>query len=350
MIVFHVTVFLQVYLAIAVTHEELSKFSPFPPIPEKLLNEPLGHQKPLGWQRPPEGPIIEYTKPLSADEYWQKHVKNHIPLVYRGYLKDSPAVKLWNDGYLIEHYGDLDVLVEHKREDRTSNSGRMRLRDFIKNYRDKDLYVVSMFPVEMMHEVKAIPSILCGTFKNYTHESNLWISNGGTRSVVHYDADHNLHCMLDGRKDFIMINNNITTQTNLYFKRKPQGVGSGFSFLDPDSIDMNKFPKIKDVPWTYATLYPGDCIYIPSIYIHQVRGYGRTIAVTTLFTADIDGDFHGDDCTPELLDEYHTMDEIKFQWTYKKGDKTIDMGYMNLMEVKERMRSALYDREFTKNK
>ena len=61
---------------------------------------------------------------------------------------------------------------------------------------------------------------MCGTFRNFTHESNLWISNGGTRSVVHYDADHNLHCLLSGRKDFIMISNNITTQTNLYFKRK----------------------------------------------------------------------------------------------------------------------------------
>ena len=41
-------------------------------------------------------------------------------------------------------------------------------------------------------------------------------------------------------------------------------VGSGFSFLDPDSIDMKKFPRIAKVPWTYASLYPGDCIFIPS--------------------------------------------------------------------------------------
>lgn len=61
---------------------------------------------------------------------------------------------------------------------------------------------------------------MCGTFRNYTHESNLWISAGGTRSVVHYDADHNFHCIIDGRKDFIMIPNNLATKTNLYFKQK----------------------------------------------------------------------------------------------------------------------------------
>ena len=31
------------------------------------------------------------------------------------------------------------------------------------------------------------------------------MSSGGTRSVIHYDADHNLHCLVAGRKDFIMI-------------------------------------------------------------------------------------------------------------------------------------------------
>ena len=61
---------------------------------------------------------------------------------------------------------------------------------------------------------------MCGTFKNHTHESNMWISAGGTRSVIHYDADHNFHCIIDGRKDFILVPNNLATKTNLYFKQK----------------------------------------------------------------------------------------------------------------------------------
>lgn len=330
-------------------YEHLLKMAKFPPDVPDVPGEPRGHKKPLGWQRPPEGPVKEYTKPLNANEFWKLHVRDHIPLVYRGYIKDSPAIKLWNDEYLTKTYGDLDVLVEHKREDRTSSSGRMRLADFIKNYKEQDLYVVTMFPSDMMHEVRAIPSVLCGTFRNYTHESNLWISAGGTRSVVHYDADHNVHCVIDGRKDFIMINNNFTTKTNLYFKYKDPGVGSGFSFLDPDSIDMHKFKKIYNVPWTYASLYPGDCIFIPSVYIHQVRGYGRTLAVTTLFTADVKNEFNGDDCTDEIMTKYHSMADIKFQWTYKKGDQTIDMGYMNVYLVKKSLREGLKDDAFTKN-
>ena len=31
------------------------------------------------------------------------------------------------------------------------------------------------------------------------------MSSGGTRSVIHFDADHNIHCLVAGRKDFMMI-------------------------------------------------------------------------------------------------------------------------------------------------
>ena len=31
------------------------------------------------------------------------------------------------------------------------------------------------------------------------------MSSGGTSSLIHSHADHNLHCVLSGRKDFIVI-------------------------------------------------------------------------------------------------------------------------------------------------
>ena len=40
--------------------------------------------------------------------------------------------------------------------------------------------------------------------------------------------------------------------------------GSGYSFLDPDSIDLLAYPDMANVQWTYTTLYPADCIYIPA--------------------------------------------------------------------------------------
>lgn len=147
--------FALVTLTSAFHYEDLAARAVFPPpIETNSDNHPAGHNKPLGFQRSPEGPIKEYTKPLNPQKFWESHVKPHIPLVYRGAIKDSPSISLWNDEYLAKHYGDLDVLVEHKKEDRSSSSGRMILNDFLKHYKTDDLYVVTMFPTEMMHQVK----------------------------------------------------------------------------------------------------------------------------------------------------------------------------------------------------
>ena len=39
----------------------------------------------------------------------------------------------------------------------------------------------------------------------FMEETELWMSSGGTSSLLHSHADHNMHCVLAGRKDFILI-------------------------------------------------------------------------------------------------------------------------------------------------
>jgi len=138
---------------------DLASRAVFPPIlPDKHEGDlPIGHKEAFGHQNLPKGPIKEYDYFMDPNTLWKTHVEPRTPLVYRNALKGSPALKNWiDDQYLAEKYGDLDVLVEHKREDRSSTSGRMRLTEFLKNYKTDDLYVVTMFPSEMMHEVKVI--------------------------------------------------------------------------------------------------------------------------------------------------------------------------------------------------
>jgi len=47
--------------------------------------------------------------------------------------------------------------------------------------------------------------------------------------------------------------------------------GSGFSEIDPNKINLLEYPNVAKVPWTYATLMPGDCIYIPAGIIIQTN-------------------------------------------------------------------------------
>ncbi|EDO30444.1 predicted protein, partial [Nematostella vectensis] len=286
-----------------------------------------GHLRPFGYQKPPNGPVIEYDYVLRPQEFWEKHVHENLPLVFRHGVAESPAIANWKDEYLKEKYGDLDVLIEGKRENRThGKTQRMLLGDFIDRYRKDDLYVVTVMPDPMLAEVQVPPAIMCGTFAKFLHETNLWIGSGGTRSVIHYDADHNIHCMMAGRKDFIMIHQKFKQQLKL--GKFPQ-FGSGFSMVNPDEINLDLYPNISDVEWTYATINDGDCIFLPSGYIHQVRSYGRSISATMLFTASVDNTFEADGCENETF-EYKPLSEMRVHWTYKKGDKVVPMGYQNV--------------------
>ena len=115
---------------------------------------PLGHMKPFGHQRAPEGPVTEYKEVLHPEEFWKKHVLRSEPLVFRQAIKDSPAISKWTDSYLREKYGDLDVLIELKKEDRAHAAKRMNISTFLDCYSTEDVYVVTVLPNPMRDEVQ----------------------------------------------------------------------------------------------------------------------------------------------------------------------------------------------------
>lgn len=128
----------------------------FPPpisIPEDK-NLPTGHLQPLGYQRSPDGPVKEYFEVLRADLFWEEHVSKGIPLVFRQGIGESPALSTWSDDYLRENYGDLDVLIELKEENRTHSARRMTIVEFLSRYKEEDMYIVTVLPDPMRRDIQ----------------------------------------------------------------------------------------------------------------------------------------------------------------------------------------------------
>ena len=83
--------------------------------------------------------------------------------------------------------------------------GRDTIRSFLQTYEKKDPYTVSQLPDPLSREVRVLPFLMCGTFSKRILEANLWLSSGGTRSMLHKDADNAINCLLNGTKDWILI-------------------------------------------------------------------------------------------------------------------------------------------------
>ena len=56
--------------------------------------------------------------------------------------------------FFLPRYGDLDVLVEVKKEDRTKKRLRMKIKKFLSRYEMENWYVVTVLPDEMRHELQ----------------------------------------------------------------------------------------------------------------------------------------------------------------------------------------------------
>ena len=60
----------------------------------------------------------------------------------------------------------------------------------------------------------------------------IWFSSGGTRSVLHTDSGENLHCVVSGRKEWVLIEPKYSEEIGPEHKEK--------GFYD---IDVDKYGK-----------------------------------------------------------------------------------------------------------
>ncbi|XP_072049796.1 bifunctional peptidase and (3S)-lysyl hydroxylase Jmjd7-like [Amphiura filiformis] len=296
-----------------------------------------GHLRPFGWQRKPDGRVKQYNDALDPAMFWEDFVKKNKPVVYSQITNNSPAFTDWTDDYLKQSYGHVDVVVEMKKEDR-SHLGfkKVPMSTFIDKYHEEDWYLVNLLPDEMRQDVQVPKSLLCGTFRKYIQEGNLWMSSGGTISQIHYHGFHEIHCLQSGRKDFIMVNPIFAKYLEVV--EENPWTGTGHSTIDVDMINMYQYPDVEKAQWTWTTLNPGDCIYVPAGYLHQVRAYGRSISTTILF--NLEPEFNDTDCGNATLD-YTTLKDVKLMWTYKHGDRVIDLAHRNPEHLRENFLSIL---------
>ena len=135
--------------------------------------------------------------------------------------------------------------------------------NFIDNYHKdgNNLYVVSELPTPMWPDVTVIPPLTCGLLKDRLVEVDLWMSGGGTQSILHKDAYNAINCLYNGTKEWKMIE--YKYEDKIYKAWEPPQMVGGFSRINVRSVDLLKYPKVTEVPWSFVTVNAGDCLFLP---------------------------------------------------------------------------------------
>ena len=103
----------------------------------------------------------------------------------------------------------------------------------------------------------------------------IWLGNKA-RVPAHYDESHNIACVISGRRRFTLFPPE--QLKNLYIgpiDHTP--TGPAISLVDMNNPDFEKHPKFKQALQHahVAELEPGDGIYIPPLWWHQVEALGE---------------------------------------------------------------------------
>eukprot|EP00927_Polykrikos_kofoidii_P020017 TRINITY_DN19421_c0_g1_i1.p1 TRINITY_DN19421_c0_g1~~TRINITY_DN19421_c0_g1_i1.p1 ORF type:complete len:372 (-),score=69.80 TRINITY_DN19421_c0_g1_i1:378-1451(-) len=250
---------------------------------------PRGHLQPFGsWA---DGtPIEERSEVPSPKEFFEisdSDGGHGRPVVFRGAASRMPAMQWDTDKYILDNFGDerIDGVEYNIKETRTGGKveNMNKMQDFLNAYNTSDIYMVSRVPKGMGAQAEILPCMRCGGFTQFLDTNNIWFSRGGSKSVVHYDDQDNINCMFVGHKRFVFMHPsykkkfeaNPNSKKNKFgwvdtdLDQRIPGYGA-FMRVDVDRMDLVKYPGWSDVDFSYVDMNPGDCVYIPYQWYHQV--------------------------------------------------------------------------------
>lgn len=102
----------------------------------------------------------------------------------------------------------------------------------------------------------------------------IWIGNA-SRVSAHFDASSNVAAVVAGRRRFVLFPPE--QARNLYVGPLDTTMaGQPTSMVDLEAPDLDRFPRYREAAATMqvAELEPGDALFVPSLWWHEVRAYG----------------------------------------------------------------------------
>ena len=249
---------------------------------------------------------------LTGDDLFQRLKSQNAPLILTGALKDWKAISKWNLDYLTSMLGTTKVNVEvsctnhfptlyghdsdaagklagesHGLKRRTPLTIQRPSREVpFTEFADKvlrpnngpekfylkDKLLIEKFP-DLASDIS--PGPLLSAMEQFP--SRLWLSSSGAMTPLHYDVVHSLFAQVRGRKHFTFFAPG--DASSLY----PFPMFSRHSYLSRVDIlqpDLREFPKFEQAKPSSVTLEPGEVLYLPALWWHQVQSLETSISIS----------------------------------------------------------------------
>lgn len=226
-------------------------------------------------------PVLEGI--VSKGEFEKKYKKTFQPVVFKGAARDWDSSS-WSLEFFKENFSEVPVEIQVRETLSDNKYGAVEseyeqktLAEYIQDIDSRGIEAgyLSQFNILDIHpelqEGLKYPKFYAS---EYLKLINIWIGPKGTKSKLHYDSDHNLFVQIFGKKKITLIAPAYSEQcyaVNITWY-------DGYSPIDVENPDYVKYPEFERVPLLQYELEPGDMLYIPKGWWHDIRSTENSIS------------------------------------------------------------------------
>ncbi|MEW6736320.1 MAG: cupin-like domain-containing protein [Acidobacteriota bacterium] len=231
---------------------------------------------------------IERIELPTVEEFQNRFALVDKPVIITKAMQNWKALKLWTIEYLNNSLATIPVQVGVSSDgifrgdpkDGFKNIKKMLFNEYIElisspNQTDNKYYLQqsALKDLPPLENDIDFPSYFD---KNRLLVANLWLGSGGNTSPLHFDCGHNLLAQVAGRKHITLFSPNQLEFLYPYsaFSKIPH-----LSQVNIEQPDLLKHPKFNRAKSISCILAPGEIIFIPSFWWHQVVSLEMAISV-----------------------------------------------------------------------
>jgi hypothetical protein len=230
--------------------------------------------------------IVEKTQFDSIQ--FKKIFLNKQAVIYRNQIKSWPAITKWKPEYFSDKCGSIPIVAK-TFSDENVHVQQMNMKEYVEMVNcfkaehgensDKigpychDIPIFTLAK-RLTEDIGKFPSEVLPDWyaKNWSRYVQFFMSPKGSVTPLHYDTliTNNLFFQIKGNKRFTIL----TYKNSKHCYRRDWR----WFDVDPEKVDLNKYPQFKDAEVSSVEVNAGDMFYMPPGMLHHVRSLNDCIS------------------------------------------------------------------------
>lgn len=222
---------------------------------------------------------------ISEKDLKQNYINRGIPVVMEGKAKNWKCVKKWSLDWLSENYSKDEVAIfdplNAENDSIDYSVEKTTLKDVIESIKLGDTNKYSRFNRILYDHPELIDDFDWKWLYNMRNKISsgktfqVFIGGKGSKTSLHCATENNLFTQVFGKKHWYLF-----PPKNDFFLNPPITKSPYFySNFNPEKPDFEKFPAARFLTTFECVLKPGDILYNPPLWWHQVKNLDHSIGV-----------------------------------------------------------------------